>query len=159
MPRLRVVRSLARRRHARARLRRRAGFSLVETVLAAFVFALAIMGSLTALQRGFIAVDTARSYTYASQVMESELERLRLFNWTQMQALEDAGDQIVTATAVPGSTAASFSCNRAIRDLKSDMKEIVLTATWSGHDGRSHSAKLITHYSKLGLYDYFYTAH
>jgi hypothetical protein len=39
------------------------------------------------------------------------------------------------------------------------MKEIVLTATWKGYDGRSHTARLITRYGRTGLNDYFYTAH
>ena len=53
----------------------------------------------------------------------------------------------------------SFSCSRSIRDLKTDMKEITVTSTWRGYDGRAHSASLITRYSKSGLYDYFYTSH
>lgn len=141
------------------RRRTAAAFSVIEVTMAVFVFGLAILGALTALQRGLVAVDTARSYTYASQVMQSEFERLRMFNWTQLQALQDSGDTSVTATAVAGFSSAGFSCTRTIQDLKTDMKQIVLTSTWSGHDGRKHTARLITQYGKLGMYDYFYTSH
>ena len=37
------------------------------------------------------------------------------------------------------------------------MKEITLVASWGGLDGRAHSARLITRYSRSGLNDYFYT--
>lgn len=137
----------------------RAGFSLVEVMLASFVLVVAIIGALTTLQRGFQAVDSARSYNYASQVMQTELERLRLYSWTQLQALQDSGNNVVTTAPVAGATSPGFSCVRSIRDLRTGMKEITLTATWSGHDGRSHNARFITRYSQSGLYDYFYTAH
>ena len=145
----------ARRRPARAA----GGFTLLEVMLASFVLVLAITGAITTLQRGFQALDTARNYTYASQVMQSEIERLRLVNWTELQALQDAGDASIPMTSVAGTTSAQLSCTRQIRDLKTDMKEITLTTTWLGHDGRSHDAKFITRYGRSGLYDYAYTAH
>lgn len=149
-------------RSCRARRGRRAtacGFSLIEVMAAAIVLVLAIVTSITTLQHGLRAVDTARGLTYASQVMQSELESLRLKSWTQIQALQDSGDTDVQIAAVNGTPAASLSCQRTIRDLKTDMKEITLEATWRGSDGRTHSARFITRYGKSGLYDYFYTAH
>lgn len=135
------------------------GFSLMEVMIAAIVMVLAIVTSITTLQRGLRAVDTARGFTHASQVMQSELERLRLKSWTQIQALQDSGETTVETTSVAGMPSASFTCQRLIRDLKTDMKEITLESTWRSSDGRSHSARFITRYGKSGLYDYFYTAH
>jgi Tfp pilus assembly protein PilV len=135
------------------------GFTLLEVMVAAVVMVLAIVSSITTLQHGLRAVDTARGLTYASQVMQSEMESLRLKSWAQIQALQDSGDTTVQAAMVDGSASASFSCQRTIRDLKSDMKEITLDSTWRSSDGRMHAARFITRYSKSGLYDYFYTAH
>ena len=90
--------------------------------------------------------------------MQSEFESLRLKSWAQLQALQDSGQNTV-AVAAGGSTVAGFVCQRTIRDLKTDMKEITLESTWRGSDGRPHLARFITRYSKSGLYDYFYTAH
>jgi Tfp pilus assembly protein PilV len=137
----------------------RAAFTLVEVMFASIVLVLAITTAITTLQHGLQAVDTARGYTYASQVMQSELERLRLKSWTQLQAMQDSSDTTVAATSVAGAPSATFRCSRTIRDIKTDMKEIVLEASWSGYDGRPHTAKFITRYGKSGLYDYFYTAH
>lgn len=120
---------------------------------------LAITTAITTLQSGFQAVDTARGYTYASQVMQSELEGIRLKTWDQVQALQESGTSVVTVAGTGGAPAAAFVCRRTIRDIKIDMKEITLESTWRGYDGRTHSARFVTRYSRSGLYDYFYTAH
>lgn len=138
---------------------RSAAFTILEVMIASIVLVLGITTSITTLQRGFQAVDTARNYTFASQVMQSELERLRLKSWDQVQALQDSRDNNVTIAAVRGTASSTFSCTRDIRDIKTDMKEVTLTASWRGYDGRPHSARFITRYGKSGLYDYFYTAH
>lgn len=127
-------------------------------MIASIVMVLAITTAITTLQRGFQALDTSRHTTYASQVMQSELERLRLKSWAQIQTLQDSGDSAVTVSGVSGASG-SFRCTRTIRDLKTDMKEITLVSTWTGYDGRPHTLSYITRYGKSGLYDYFYTAH
>jgi Tfp pilus assembly protein PilV len=139
--------------------RRVAAFTLVEVMIASVILVLAITTAITTLQRGMQAVDTARGYTYASQVMQSEMERLRLKSWSQLQSLQGSADASVAATSTGAAPAAAFACTRTIRDVKEDMKEITLESNWRGYDGRSHTARFITRYSKSGLYDYFYTAH
>lgn len=127
-------------------------------MIAAIVLVLGITTSIVVLQRGFQTLDHARNLTHASQVMQSELERLRLKSWAQMQTLQDSGDTQVAVAAVAGSTG-TFQCTRTIRDAKAEMKEITLVCSWRGYDGRPQSVSYITRYSKSGLYDYFYTAH
>ncbi|HEY8995820.1 MAG TPA: type II secretion system protein [Lacunisphaera sp.] len=130
-------------------------FTLTEVMVAATVLIFGIVSAISVGQRGLQAIDTARNLTAASQVMQSEMERLRLMSWAQIQTLQDSG-----SVAVPLETGPSrFSCIRTIRDVKSGMKEITLVASWNGYDGRPHVARLITRYGKTGLNDYFYTAH
>lgn len=143
---------------ARRRLHARA-FTLIEVMIASIVLVLGITTAITTLQRGFQAVDTARHYTFASQVMQSELERLRLKSWSQLQSLQDSRDNTVAIPAVTGADHGAFSCTRIIRDLKIDMKEITLISNWRGYDGRPHTIRFVTRYGKTGLYDYFYTSH
>lgn len=134
------------------------GFTLVEVMIAAFVLAFGIITAITTLQRGLQAIDTARNYSYATQLMQGELESLRLHNWAQLEALQNAGPAPVAADPASTSARTAFSCIRTVRPVKTDMKEILLISTWRGYDGRSHTARLITRYGKHGLYDYFYTA-
>jgi prepilin-type N-terminal cleavage/methylation domain-containing protein len=135
--------------------RARRGFTIVEVMVSATVLAVGIVGVLTVSQSGLQALDTARNLAAASQLMQSEMERVRLMSWAQMQALQDSGQTEVALENAPG----RYTCVREIRDLKTGMKEITLVATWKGYDGRPHTARLITRYGKTGLNDYFYTAH
>lgn len=131
----------------------------MEVMIASIVMILAITTAIMTLQRGLRAVDTARGFTHASQVMQSEFERLRLKSWSQIEELQNSGQTAVEVASATGVAVAAFSCQRTIRDLKTDMKEITLESTWRSSDGRPQSARFITRYSKSGLYDYFYTAH
>ncbi|MBC8009076.1 MAG: prepilin-type N-terminal cleavage/methylation domain-containing protein [Burkholderiales bacterium] len=135
--------------------RRRFGFSLVEVLLASTVLMVGISGALVTLQRSIDSIAQARQLDAASQLMQTELERLRLLNWNQLQSLQDSGR---TSVAVPpGGDFARFSCERRIRDLRDGMKEITLVASWGGLDGRAYNASLVTRYGRSGLNDYFYT--
>ncbi|HYC72847.1 MAG TPA: hypothetical protein VEB66_16670 [Opitutaceae bacterium] len=137
------------------RQRPAAAYTLVEVMVASVVVLLGIVTAIGVLQRGVRSLDYARNLTSASQVMQSELEQLRLLNWTQIQALQDAGD----ANLALAGAASRYTCVRSIRTIKADMKEITLTATWRGADGREHTARLVTRYGRNGLNDFVSTAH
>lgn len=136
---------------------RPAGFTLVEVMVASTVLVFGIVSAVTTSQRGLQALDTARNLTAASQIMQSEMERIRLLSWSQLQTLQQSGNTAVTVLA--GADAGRFTCTREITDSKTDMKQITLSANWRGYDGREHTARLITRYGKSGLNDYFYTTH
>ncbi len=140
-------------------LRSRA-FTLAEVMVASVVLIFGIVSAIGAMQAGLKATDRARNLATATQLLQSEMERIRLKSWTQLEALQSAA---ATATFTPdasaGGAAARFTCTRQISDLKADMKEITLTAEWRGYDGRPQTTRLITRYAKNGLNDYISTAH
>ena len=157
---------------------RRAGFTIVEVAMATFVLAFGIATSLTALQYGMRQVDTARSMTFAGQIVQSEIEILRLQNWAQIVALQTAQpsataptqiDPATTITSGSSSTldtrlasiASRFVCTRLIEDIsgRSSIKRITLQVAWEGIDGRMHNLSFQTRYARNGLSDYFYVAH
>ena len=151
---------------------------MVETMLAATVMAMGIATALTALQYGLRAIDTARNMTLAGQIMQGEIEILRLQNWSQIVALQNAQtsatvptqiDPSTTITSGSGTTldtmltaiANRFTCTRLISDItgRSDIKKITLNVRWNGVDGRAHLLVFQTRYAKDGLADYFYVTH
>ncbi len=134
-------------------------FTIAEVLLASTVLLLGIVTAITTLQRGLQASDTARNLSFATQLMQSEMERLRLKSWSQLEELQGSGDAAVTLDRSAADAAARFSCTRAITNLKDDMKEITLTAQWRGYDGRFHTARLVTRYGHNGLNDYISTVH
>lgn len=135
---------------------RRAGFTIAEVMMAAAVMALAITTSITTMQRAFLAVDVARGTSYAAQIMQSELEKMRLQNWTTVNAYpstptETAIDSSFTSNSYIGNR---FTMTRSATTVHTGMRMITLTITWRTYDGRTMSRNYVTYYGKNGLYDY-----
>lgn len=138
--------------------------------------ALGIATSILALQQGFRFLDVARGTTLASQILQSEVERLRMMSWTNILTLAAATD--TTAPSPAGSpagvevfdgaayfsTAASLTGDFLItRTVALDAARptqaalITVSVTWRSADGRTHTRSFETKYIKDGLYDYYYT--
>ncbi|MEX2044899.1 MAG: hypothetical protein WD941_06055 [Opitutus sp.] len=145
------------------------GFTIVEVAMATFVMAFGIASSIIALQTGFKAIDVARDGTLASQIMQSEIERLRLWPWnnTSTGAVDSICELPEEETV---SLADMFTASETITDKYTvtrtvtvdddrpdDVRYITITVAWNSFDGRSHTRSFTTMYSKNGLYDYYYT--
>jgi len=144
--------------------------------MSAFVMAFGIATSIVAMQSGFKTIDLARGTTLASQIMQSEMERIRLMSWTTITAMSTATD---TVAPIPAGSPAGvekfdgstyFSTNPDIANKyiitrtvapdstrPGDVMNITISVTWSGYDGRSHTRSFTSMYAKNGLYDYYYT--
>jgi len=134
------------------------GFTILEVMMASIVMAFAITTSITTLQRGFLALDTARNTTLAGQIMQSELERMRLKDWTVVNAYE-AGPTTLTLDTIYTSNAAirdRFVLTRSASDVHTDMKKITFSISWRSSDGRDLNRTYSAYYGKNGLYDFFY---
>jgi hypothetical protein len=145
------IRSFCRRRFTKA------GFSLVEVMTASCVLMLGLGGTVLTVKNSLLMISHARHLGAASQVMQSELERLRLRNWTQLQSIQDAEDKTVPVIGAPSGS--NLVCSRNIRDLRDGLKEITIEARWGSSTTRPHTARLVTRYARNGLNDYFYTSH
>src|SRR6478736_4188595 len=69
------------------RLRSQKAFTIVEVAMAAGVLALVLATSIITLQAGFRTLDVARGTTLASQILQSEMERLRMKSWADLNAM------------------------------------------------------------------------
>lgn len=129
--------------------------------MAAGVMLFALAGSIVVLQMGFKALDTARKTTLAAQVIQSEMERIRLRPWAQLPPT----GTITLTDIFPTGTATqdiykAFTATRTVSDVTGkvgEMKKITVTVTWNGLDGQSHTRSTDTIYCKDGLNDYYYT--
>lgn len=135
--------------------------------MATFVMALGISTAIIALQMDFKALNLARDSTLASQIMQSEIERLRLMPWANSSADVDSITELPASETV--SLESMFSANaqltqrfQVVRTVatdpdRPDVRRITLTVRWTSFDGRSHTRSFTTLYCKNGLYDYYYT--
>lgn len=135
------------------------GVTIAEVAMAAMFMALVLTTSITTLQRAFISLQNARDLNIVSQMLQSEMEKMRLADWSTVEALP------ASATTVPldaSFTASSFVGNRfnltrSVSDPKTGTRVITLRVDWTGADKRPLSRDLSLRYSRNGLYDYFYS--
>jgi Tfp pilus assembly protein PilV len=147
------------------------GFTIIEVAMATFVMAFGIATSIIALQSGFRAIDVARDQTLASQIMQSEIERLRLWPWSKSTpaSVVDSITELPAKAIVPltstfaanPAVAAKFLVTRVVTndpaDTTRNVRFITIAVSWKSYDGRSQTRHFTSMYAKDGLYDYYYT--
>lgn len=140
-------------------LRRTRGVTILEVAMASLVMALVLSTAVTTLQRAFISLQNARDLNIASQMLQSEMEKLRLADWTTVSGFTTSAttvtlDAAFTANPYIGNR---FALSRSVTDPKTDTRIITLHVVWLGADNRPLSRNLAMRYSRHGLYDYFYS--
>jgi Tfp pilus assembly protein PilV len=160
--------------------------TILEVMIATMVMVLTITSSLQVLGCGLRAIDTARYTTLAGQILQSQMEKLRLLTWTQMTLATGpmasanstfTPDNGISSqvnnffTIAPGTTTHTpDSCTQSIvydpaYDITTSgttvhtMVDITLTATWIGADGIQRTRTYYSQYAHFGISDMFYTAH
>ena len=130
--------------------------------MATMVMTLAITTCITTMQRGFLSLDTARNLTTAGQILQCEVEKMRMSKWEEIKAYDPTLD--------PMPLDPIFSSNPAIashftlrRDTKAvptstgvGMRQLTFTVSWKSYDGRTQARNYTTYYGEHGLYDYYY---
>jgi len=147
----------------RSRHRGSQAFTIVEVMMSVIVMAFAITSSITTLQRGFASIDTARNFVIAGQIMQSEIEKMRVSPWSSTVTVTGIADYTNTSPAITidpvfttqSTIANRFTLTRTLADPKADLRQITLTITWKNYDGRVLSHTYTTYYAKYGLYDFF----
>lgn len=142
-----------------ARWRGARGVTIAEVAMAAMFMALVLTTSITALQRAFISLQNARDLNIVSQMLQSEMEKMRLADWSTVSALPNNStaiplDATFTANAFVGNR---FTLTRTVADPKAGTRVITLRINWTGADRRLLTRNLSLRYSRNGLYDYFYS--
>lgn len=129
------------------------------------VLLLVFLSSVGALNIGFKMLEEARASTLASQILQSEIENLRLRNWTQIKDL--AADPTLREFTVELDTTLTgfpkFACTRDFYTVTVDgsddlLKQAVVSVAWTTNDGRSRTRRYMTYLAKDGINDYYYRA-
>lgn len=143
--------------------------TIVEVAVAMCVLALAIGTSLTVLARGFDSLDSARCISYASQIMQSEMEKMRLTSWGNGTTAGTGTTGVTAYSTTPttitvdssfystGDVGSRMTVTRTASDVHTGMIKISFTISWTTHDGHAMSRTYFSYYGKNGLYDFFST--
>lgn len=78
----------------------RAGFSVIEVMMATTILLVGFIGLIQAVTIGSEALDTARKQQVANQIISAEVEKLRAQPWTTIANLPAAATVTVGATGV-----------------------------------------------------------
>src|SRR5512141_1379635 len=130
------------------RFRSTRAFTILEVAFAAAVMALSISTSIVVMGRGFGSLDSARCISYASQIMQSELEKMRLTQWGDGTAAGNGttgvtayktiaqvpGGEIVPIDAsftTAGDVGSRMTLRRIAEDVHTGMIKIKLTISWT----------------------------
>lgn len=120
--------------------------------------ALGIATSITVLQRGFAMLDSARNLTTAGQILVSQMEQLRMNDWTTVSAYPTAEtavsiDTVFTSSSSVGSR---FTLTRSVTVLSADLLQITYNISWRTFDGRTVARSMTTYYARYGIHDFYY---
>jgi len=136
--------------------REQRGFSLVESMMGATVLTLVLAGCFSGLGQALLISENVKSYNFAAQLLQSEMETVRALQWGEVNSLGNGSfDPTKYFSNVP---LRDYSCQRLISNKSSDQKEIRLIVTWMDLKGISHSREYVSYYTKGGLSDYYYRA-
>lgn len=129
--------------------------------MATFVMAFGISSSIIAMQAGFKQIDLARGTTIASQIVQSEMERLRMMSWTMISALpaSESFDGSTYFSSNPD-VAGKYTITRTVANNAVEptgIKDLTVSVRWQSYDGRWHQRSFTAVYARNGLYDFFYT--
>ncbi len=125
--------------------------TLLELMVAASVVLVGVVGLIQALTIGSTLLETSRNQTVAGQIMQHEINQMRLLSWSQIASLTTASD--LPPDAQFSEVASDFTWARTVTIEATDMRKIKLDVTWiSKVTGRSHTRSTETYLSKNGLH-------
>jgi Tfp pilus assembly protein PilV len=139
-----------------------AGFTLVEVMVAAAVMVATIVGMIQVVVSGSQMLDLARKQTVATQILQHEIGKLHIADWTTISGYSTAS----TGTVLPIDTAFQdaldgwqFSCTRVVENITTGVnpkKKVTFTVTWQtakvGQAARTYTRSSSTYVTLNGLY-------
>lgn len=138
----------------RVHQRKQSGFTLIEVMIAITIFAMVVASGFACVKIGMGLVDNSRHHTRASQIMQSEIERVRSLAWADLN--NETASETTIAIDTRFTTQASYADYELKRTIagSGDVRVITLVVTWKDISGLSNSKTYVTQYTRGGLYDY-----
>jgi len=143
---------------------RRAGFTLVEVMVASAVMGTVLVSIYGGLTAGFALTQSARENLRATQIMIEKFETIRLYTWDQVNTAgfipttftnyyAEIGGTNNTGLAYLGTV--SIADTALTSSYAGDMKQVTIQVTWNpGNFQRTR--QMSTFVSRSGLQNYVY---
>lgn len=133
------------------------GFTLAEVVVSLAIMAVVFTAAFGSYFLGLRLLEDARHRLRASQIIQSEIERMRTLNWAAIQALP-ASTAFTPEGEYVTQFADTYSANRQVNGLAStDQVILLVSVSWTNSRGLSSSESFSTVMTRGGLSDYLYS--
>ena len=126
--------------------------TLIEVMMGTLVLVLVFFSTFSVIQSGFEMIDISRNTGLAGQILQSEIEDIRLKNWANLPA---DGTSTITLPSAFNSVSDRFTATRTVSTVNATMKKLTVQVTWTAYTGRTHTRRYETYYTKGGLNDYY----
>lgn len=152
--------------HSARRWRERRGMTILEVLIASVLLTFVVMGTIASVSRAMKSMQHARMLTLASQVLQSQVEDLRLKNYAQVAAYAAQSQPVnftsnITTELLNSSFTstmtlqANFTTTYASTSTQVGLIDVVITLTWT--NGSSSFTRVArTAFCEKGLSDYIY---
>jgi Tfp pilus assembly protein PilV len=145
---------------SRSPRRPQSGFSLIDVMMGSLVLVVGLMGMIQAVLAGAEMLSTARKQTLAAQIIQHEIDELRVASWTTISGLATAetaitiddtqfGTAITAEGLIKESTASNITLSYPTRTLvltrtvsdvvANNLRQVTFTVKWA-KGGTSASA-------------------
>lgn len=131
------------------------GYTLVEVIVAAGIFAMVIAGGITGVRMGLQIIDSSRHYTRVSQILQSEVEGLRSLSWKEIKELP--GDSEIDIKPEFGTKAYdAYTVTRSIDSESATLRRVEIIVEYTTRNGKQHELQYLTYFTQGGVNDYYY---
>jgi type II secretory pathway pseudopilin PulG len=141
------------------------GTTIVEIVISTCILSIMAAGIIGCFAYGFYVMELARENQRATQIILEKFETVRLYNWDQVLApgfIPATFEDVYDPQAGSGSTGVAYHGTVAVRNVpfsssySSNMRELVITLTWSSSRNLSRTRTMSTFVAKDGVQNYVY---
>ena len=139
-------------------------FTLVEVMVSLVVLVVVFAGFYLCLSEGFATVRVARESLRASELLQQQMETIRLYTWSQI----NSNGFIPETFTVPLDASSTAATNGPVytghitianapmtESYSNDHRLVTVTLTW-GSGGTQRQRQMSTLVSQFGLHNYYY---
>lgn len=139
---------------------KKTGLTLVEIMVAATIFALVTAGAFAGLTQGLNISESARRYTRAMPIVQSEFESLRSLTWAELDALPKS-TTVVTLTptsSIDANYYAPYTIQREIFSVSTTLLRVEVRITFQPSMNSSSTVTLnyTSFFTEGGANEYYY---
>jgi prepilin-type N-terminal cleavage/methylation domain-containing protein len=132
------------------------GFTLVEVIVSMFLMAIVFTAAFGTYFLGMRMVEDAREELRASQIVQSELERMRTLTWDDLEELDPFSPFSPQGNFV-NQFSKNYNCYRWVYQMNSSQKRVIIYVQWVNSRGDTTWQVFNTVFTRNGLNDYYYS--